>query len=178
MGTKLVYLNRRRSRARGILVTSRLHEFLSKRSELLIGSEATLRATKSGATLNLTQGSFENLVTWQQMTEYRLKGGFFSICVCIHAYETMQIYSGKCGNYKGMLVSNLFYINKAKHMFIRVQRNFLTNYRASKVKVFKKNNSICTDKGILRFYSGKIFAAILIRSNASRRSRRSYRTLC
>ena len=35
MGTKLVYLNRLQSRARGILATSRLHEFLSKRSELL-----------------------------------------------------------------------------------------------------------------------------------------------
>lgn len=112
------------------------------------------------------------------MTEYRLKGGFFSICVCIHAYETMQSYSGKYENYKRMFFSNLFYINKAKHMFIRNHRNFLTKYRASKVKVFKKNNSICSDRGILRFYSGKIFAAILIRSNASKRGRRSYGTLC
>ena len=35
MGTKLVYLNRRQSHARGKLATSRPHEFLSKRSELL-----------------------------------------------------------------------------------------------------------------------------------------------
>ena len=43
-------------------------------------------------------------------------------------------------------------------MFIRVHRDFLMKYRASKVKVFKKNNIICTDRGILRFYSGKICA--------------------
>ena len=89
-----------------------------------------------------------------------------------------KITTGNAKSISTLFFSNLFYINKAKHMFIRVHKNFLTKYRASKVKVFKKNNSICTDRGVLRFYSGKIFAAILIRSNASGRGRRSYGTLC